>query len=383
MYSCERCGYITEYKSNLKNHFKRKRECPPLHSSLSIEVLKLKINQKIIQPNFKKKLIKIDSKMTPIDSKMTPIDSKMTPIDSSLKLIDSKMTPIDSKMTPIDSSSKLIDSKMTPIDSSLKLINYDMAQIDSFSNFNLKSIDSDMIQQIDSDMIQPIDSFSNLNKKHQCKYCKKCYSKNSNLHRHIKKCKAKKNIGDTTVSVDFMSNQIKLLKEEHNKREALMHKGLLKALEKVGNNNTQNTYIKEQNIILNNYGNENLDYITTNYLKNLLKIPFSAVPKLIKNIHFNPSYPENKNIKITNKKLPYASVFKNNKWQIRDKREVIENMVDKGFNILDMQFEKEKEELQNTKYSKYKIFQQKFEDENKELKKQLSKDTVLTILNSK
>ena len=32
-------------------------------------------------------------------------------------------------------------------------------------------------------------------------------------------------------------------------------------------------------------------------------------------------------------------------------------MVDKGFNILDMQYEQEEEELKNTKYSKYKIFQ--------------------------
>ena len=334
MYSCERCGYITEYKSNLKNHLRRKKPCKPIYSSASIETLREKINQKTLRKKINQNHKINDSKMTPIDSKKESPDSKMTPIDSSLKLIDSKMTPIDSKLTPND-------SKMTPIDSSQFLI-----------------------------------------RKHQCKYCKKCYSKNSNLHRHLKKCKSKSNGNETSQLVDFMSNQIKQLKEEHAKREELMRIDLFKVLEKVGNN-TQNTYIKEQNIILNNHGNENLDYITTNYLKNLLKIPYSAVPKLIKNIHFNPSHPENRNIKITNKKLPYASIFKNNKWHIKDKKEVIENMVDKGFNILDMQFEKEVEEIKKKKYSKYKVFQQKFEDEDKDLKKQLSKDTVLTILNNK
>ena len=36
--------------------------------------------------------------------------------------------------------------------------------------------------------------------------------------------------------------------------------------------------------LLNNYGNENKDYITHDYLINLLKKPFQAIPELI-NLH--------------------------------------------------------------------------------------------------
>ena len=63
MFKCERCGYLTEYKSNLKNHFKRKKPCQPILSNISIATLKLKINQKLI-----KKLNQ--SKLTPIDSNL-------------------------------------------------------------------------------------------------------------------------------------------------------------------------------------------------------------------------------------------------------------------------------------------------------------------------
>ena len=92
----------------------------------------------------------------------------------------------------------------------------------------------------------------------------------------------------------------------------MLNQKIEKLLEKVGNN----THIENQqiNIHINNYGKENLDYITEGYISKLLKIPYGAVPKLIKHIHFNPEHPENHNIKITNKKLPYASVFKDDKF---------------------------------------------------------------------
>ena len=36
------------------------------------------------------------------------------------------------------------------------------------------------------------------------------------------------------------------------------------------------------------------------------------------------------NIKITNKKEPYVKVRKNDKWELQDKKEILENLVDKN-----------------------------------------------------
>ncbi len=84
MYKCKRCGYSTEYKSNLKNHFKRKKICPPLYSDISIETLKQQINQKLIKSDNLINLIKNESKMNPNESKMDSINRKMNPNESKM-----------------------------------------------------------------------------------------------------------------------------------------------------------------------------------------------------------------------------------------------------------------------------------------------------------
>ena len=62
-----------------------------------------------------------------------------------------------------------------------------------------------------------------------------------------------------------------------------------------------------------------MDYINDDYVTNRLKQPKQGINEIIRQIHFNPGRPENHYIKITNKKLPYASVFKNNTWELDDK----------------------------------------------------------------
>ena len=156
-----------------------------------------------------------------------------------------------------------------------------------------------------------------------------------------------------------------------------------KLLEKVGNNNN-NTHIENQqiNIHINNHGKENLEYITDEYLSNLLKIPYRAVQKLIKNIHFHPQHPENHNVKITNKKLPYASVWEDDKWIVKDKKEVIEDMVDKSYNMIDCEYDPSDSSLSSNQKKRYKDFQRKYDTEEKSLLKQLNKDTEILILNN-
>ena len=221
-----------------------------------------------------------------------------------------------------------------------------------------------------------------------CKYCQKPFNRSYHLKRHEGSCRERKienNVQNNLL--DFFKEQMAEMKEAHQKdREAWqkekieMRKEIENLLERVGNvTNTIN--IKEQNIILNNYGHENLDYISRNYMNNLLKIPFGALPKLLKHIHFNPKHPENHNVKITNKKLPYASVWEGNKWTVKDKKQVIDNMVDKGYNLIDDQFTTEEEVLEENQKKKYKNFRNLYDNPDKKLQKTLRKDTELMILN--
>ena len=90
----------------------------------------------------------------------------------------------------------------------------------------------------------------------------------------------------------------------------------------------------QQNITINNYGKENIDYLTNNYLTGLIYKPFDSVQCLLKTIHFNPKHPENHNIKISNKKQKYANVYNSGSWEFEKKKDVIENILDNGYNRL-------------------------------------------------
>ena len=84
--------------------------------------------------------------------------------------------------------------------------------------------------------------------------------------------------------------------------------------------NNTTTYNNNQIFIINSFGSENIDYINDEFVKNSLKQPKRAINSIIRQIHFNPGRPENHNVKITNKKMPYISVFKNNSWEYDDKK---------------------------------------------------------------
>ena len=128
-----------------------------------------------------------------------------------------------------------------------------------------------------------------------CKYCNKDYSRIDSLNRHIEKiCKEKKEL-------DKMENE----KIELHEIIKTQTKQINKLLEKNGkhinntqNNNTQNNTIN--NIHINNYGEENLEMLTDEFKERCVTKPFYAILEIIKKIHFNDDYPENKNMRIVN-----------------------------------------------------------------------------------
>ena len=92
-----------------------------------------------------------------------------------------------------------------------------------------------------------------------------------------------------------------------------------------GDNNTMN------NIQINNYGSENIDYITDKVFKKLLTKPMSAITRLIELKHFHPEHPENHNVKITNIHDKYAKIYQDRKWLIKHKKDVVEDLVENGY----------------------------------------------------
>jgi hypothetical protein len=146
----------------------------------------------------------------------------------------------------------------------------------------------------------------------------------------------------------------------------------------IDNQTTNNTI----NIHINAFGKENTDYLDDQAIVECIDRIFNSVPAILKRIHFDPDHPENHNIKITNKKLPYASVMGDNRtWKTVNKKDAIESMVAKGYNFLDEKYADTKNHLSKRRQQHFEGFQDKFADEDKEMHKQLMTNVELLVLN--
>jgi len=151
-------------------------------------------------------------------------------------------------------------------------------------------------------------------------------------------------------------------------------------------NNTNNTNIDTQNntinIHINAFGNENTDYLDDKAILQCIDRVYKSIPAIIEKLHFNPQHPENHNIKITNKKLPYASVMGNNqRWKTVDRKDAIDKMVTNGYYMLDEKYETNKDKFDPRKQKNFETFKNNFETEEKNTMKMVKGDVEMLVIN--
>lgn len=205
-----------------------------------------------------------------------------------------------------------------------------------------------------------------MDSKFYCKQCNKTFSSNQSLKRHQKK--------SDCIRIQKLENQ----QEEMQKKFDLL---LEEFRSKPPNTtyNIQNTY----NVQINNFGYENTSYITDQMLLKLMQNPKVAVHELLRYIHFNPEHPENRNIRITNRKERFAHVFSNRSWQLAKKTDVLEKLVNKGYVLLDNCFEEAgKDALKPFRVEKYQQFQELMDELDSKMRKKVAEDTELLVLNN-
>lgn len=210
-------------------------------------------------------------------------------------------------------------------------------------------------------------------KKYPCQYCNKIFSRLDNLQRHIKeRCKESQN--SMTYKELFLETkeQLKQEKEELKTQIKML-------LSKVGNTTINNT----NNIQLNSYGNENLSHITDSLKDELIKIPYGMIPKMIEQVHFNPNYPENKNIVLTNKNDNKIKVFSGSKWIYKNKNDTIDDLVDGKYFILDTHYENVCDKITSRNKTIYEQFRTFFDEKDKELHDKMKKECELVLLNNR
>jgi hypothetical protein len=189
---------------------------------------------------------------------------------------------------------------------------------------------------------------------YSCDFCELYFSTKPNKRRHeLHFCKENVTIKDLKIRTLEKENK-KLAK----KIEKLMDKvGTINTTNNTTNNTNNNTNNNTQNIIVvNNYGKENTDYLTVDKIKALLDRPFDSVQEFIKMLCFNSDHTENHNVKLTNKKEPYALVWNEPILELMKKNSVVKDIVDK-----DLMIDTTNDNMDESN-KKYTNFQTKFDD---------------------
>jgi hypothetical protein len=151
-----------------------------------------------------------------------------------------------------------------------------------------------------------IQSVPNVVQEFQCNYCEKKYSNRHSKSKHQKIC-SKKKINNQNINGDN-SNIIK------------------------GNNNNNNIHI-------NYFQNDNLSFITPEFFKKLVKETLfddehcNIIPKMIKEVKFNKSHPENHNIKMANSKSKKGEIYTKEGWKKIDEDLCVDFLSKRGYQI--------------------------------------------------
>jgi len=144
----------------------------------------------------------------------------------------------------------------------------------------------------------------------------------------------------------------------------------------VGNRNCNNT--TNNKIIIHAYGKEDISFIKDNDFLEMLNHSGTSVQTLVKKIHFNEEHPENKNVKITNKKQPYAKVYNGDKWLLKDKKETISDLVEDKMNLLDSKFDELQDDMTPFKQERHVDFHENTSDE---MLDHVKKEVELCVMN--
>ena len=222
--------------------------------------------------------------------------------------------------------------------------------------------------------------------------CGRSYSHNQSLYTHRKTCEQHRNTKPavTTLPVpanddnDDLRERIKSNEKELAELRAQVAILLDKHMQPSQNTNCNIDNQTNNNITINinAFGSENTDYIDDKAILACIGRVYKSIPTLLQKLYFDPEHPENHNIKITNKKLPYASVMGDDqKWKTMDRKNAIETMVLNSYNMLDEKYAENKDKFPPTKQQNFEGFQSKFEAEDKDLMKQIKTEVDMMVLN--
>jgi hypothetical protein len=92
-------------------------------------------------------------------------------------------------------------------------------------------------------------------------------------------------------------------------------------------NNTTNQTINTQKLTIVNFGKEDIDKLSDDDKKEILNSCYGAILRCAKKVNFNPEFPEQRNVFLTNPKAEFAYKYAMNKYQAIETNDLLDQII--------------------------------------------------------
>ena len=237
------------------------------------------------------------------------------------------------------------------------------------------------------------DDNSQPKKNYKCKYCDKAYKYRSGLSKHVKyTCKKNKDedfqelarlLNEKDKQIVLKDKQMDKQLEQRDRKMEMMQKQIDKLTSKLQIQNVNQGIIQNGNNTINiqvlNHQDTDYSHLTPKDYITCIKDCNKCVKSLIEKVHFNTNKPENMNIYLSNIKGKYLMIYKDNAWQIQDKKAQVDELYDNNEFVLEAWYDEYKEKHPDIIASFQRYLQNR--DENEMLNN--IKEEILVMLYNK
>lgn len=173
-------------------------------------------------------------------------------------------------------------------------------------------------------------------KTYDCEYCGTKFNHSSGKSHHKKICKSKP-LDKITVLEQTVEKLVSTINEQKIQIESI------KNLPQNTTNNTQINNVSINGVKLRDFGRENMDAIPESLISSLFcELRFR---ELLAQLHCDPNFPENQNVRIRSVKRNTMEIYRNNKWDILTFSKGLNELLLQGHRIFSDYCKKDKKRI--------------------------------------